>query len=550
MLPGWMGWCPQLMSATPMLIGGAPGPAPASQNDLPTLPLPSLSGASTQEEQKEKERSVVVRALREIAEKKELEKKTEKPKEPAAATAKNPEEDADKKPRCHLHRKPNPKCKKCQQVLSSQSSANDKAEDKTKASDSAKRGGSPRKSAKDREKQAFNCSPMLKEQIVKSSYFRSLQEITTVEGLAVEISEYVDTLDVYNHGSKTEPSCFMCLVLRLSTLPYMDEDLHEIIDHRYDAKVRCVGFVYLRFVTAPLDLFEVFEEYLLDDMPVTYSQDGAEIHTTIGEYAEALLVKEKYFDSPLPRIPVKIRQLLEEKVAPMAQYRKRMQANRHAITSQNVDSLRVEANIDGRWVRGTANEMLNSHPSRTRIRVTLHTGAEIKVPLGKVVIRDDSDDSENESKSRKRRARSGSRSRHRDRSWSRQRGSTNDWSRFKGKSDSEVVEELRSRLRESAVCGHGKVYAKRPLTFDASMSSTALPHPVNEEKQDGPSSRRRRLEQDEFRDEEAARRKRAAEDERARQFASVYKKYCGGPQASAGAARSMNEVDAPDVLRL
>merc|ERR1711971_1450063 len=39
-------------------------------------------------------------------------------------------------------------------------------------------------------------------------------------------------------------------------------------------------------------------------------------------------------------------------------------------------------------------------------------------------------------------------------------------SRWKGKSQSEMLEELRERVREDAVCSHGKAYPKRPLTFE------------------------------------------------------------------------------------
>merc|ERR1712232_936400 len=149
----------------------------------------------------------------------------------------------------------------------------------------------------------------------------------------------------------------------------------------------------------------------------------------------------------------------------------------------------------------------------------------------------------------------GGRSRSRARSRSRSRSV--DWSRRKGKSDAEMIEELRSRLRENAVCGQGKVYAKRPLTFDASMSSTALPDPAMAHGMH-PASRQRRhqQEQEEQEETEAIRRRRKQdEDERAKNLHNVYQKYCASSASAAssgsGALRSMTEaVDRPDVLRL
>jgi len=381
-------------------------------------------------------------------------------------------------------------------------------------------------------------------------------EITSVDALVYEIAQYADTLDVYNVGSRTDPSCFICHVLWLAALhaevPHLDEDLHMIIDNRQHGKVRCVGLLYLRFVTKPEVLLDAFEEYLLDDMELRYLQDGAEVVTTIGEYAESLLVNEKYFDSPLPRIPVRKKELIEEKVAPMVQYRKRMQANRNAITRENVNGLDLEACIDGNWVQCVAKELVTSRSgSRVRIRVTLESsGSELLVALGKVVIRG----------GRRSRSSTPSRSRSRGRSRSRKRSRSHsrkslDWSRWKGKSDAEMVEELRNRLRENAVCsGHGKAYhTKRPLAYDnvASSSLSDGPEAI-------PASRhRKKKDHGEMEETEATRRRRKKEeDDRARNLHNVYQKYCASSAAaaasgSAGAKRSMTEVvDRPDVLRL
>merc|ERR1711912_206493 len=55
--------------------------------------------------------------------------------------------------------------------------------------------------------------------------------------------------------------------------------------------------------------------------------------------------------------------------------------------------------------------------------------------------------------------------RSRDRSRSR-----TDWARVKGRSDKELVDELRSKDREKAVCSSGKEYARKPLGYKASCA--------------------------------------------------------------------------------
>lgn len=53
-----------------------------------------------------------------------------------------------------------------------------------------------------------------------------------------------------------------------------ENDLSLLLDNAYNAVVRCVGFLYLRFVTPQADMISVFKDYLLDDMELVYVQNG------------------------------------------------------------------------------------------------------------------------------------------------------------------------------------------------------------------------------------------------------------------------------------
>eukprot|EP00971_Amphidinium_carterae_P191082 3792152-Amphidinium_carterae.1 len=59
----------------------------------------------------------------------------------------------------------------------------------------------------------------------------------------------------------------------------------------------------------------------------------------------------------------------------------------------------------------------------------------------------------------------------RSRSRSPRRGRSPDWSRHKGKTDKEMLEDLRARQRDRAVCSIGKDYHRKPIGF---MSGLAL----------------------------------------------------------------------------
>ena len=103
--------------------------------------------------------------------------------------------DASDSQRCHLHpqKRPNAKCRFCQ-----------RAQAVPQEEERARHPSPPkveRNDLEDYSRRTFNCSPMLKDQIYGSTYFKSLLAITSIEDLMDEIAKYADTVDVYNTGS-------------------------------------------------------------------------------------------------------------------------------------------------------------------------------------------------------------------------------------------------------------------------------------------------------------------------------------------------------------
>mmetsp|Transcript_19013 Transcript_19013/g.60381 ORF Transcript_19013/g.60381 Transcript_19013/m.60381 type:complete len:630 (-) Transcript_19013:98-1987(-) len=454
--------------------------------------------------------------------------------------------------RCHLHsrKKPNAKCKFCQRA---QGQSVAKAEQEAKASVAAvtsapsrlAQGPGRTKEPEAATRRLFNCSPMLKDQIISSSYFRSLMSIDSIEDLTEEITKYADTLDVYNAGSNVSPSCFACHVYRLFTLTHAEDldEIQAILDHPESGVVRCAGFLCIRFVMPPSHLWELMEEYLFDDMELRHAMGGKQVTTTIGKYVESLLASDKYFETPLPRIPHKVRQVLEKELAPLQQYRKRMDANLRTFRSRPIAYLPVEVCVEGSWLPGTAKEFAGRCSLRRKVLVQLEGGAEACVHLGKVVLRDDPERSGSES---------GSECTGRRRRRSRSRRRSPDWSRWKGKGETEMVEEFREKAKEEAVCGHGKSYARRPMTMEEELWKRDPETRVSMLGDDSRQSFRRPALGLEARENEAPQRQRREEDlEHQRRLREIYEKYgsCGRPAIHTATARP-SDVEAPDVLRL
>merc|ERR1711972_802130 len=95
---------------------------------------------------------------------------------------------------------------------------------------------------------------------------------------------------------------------------------------------------------------------------------------------------------------------------------------------------------------------------RPKVRCRMEDGSEEYVHLGKVILLDDP------GRARERGRRSAPiPERSRDESGI-------DWSRQKGRSDKELVDEMRSRERDRAVCSSGKDYARKPVGYKAACA--------------------------------------------------------------------------------
>merc|ERR1712083_576356 len=195
--------------------------------------------------------------------------------------------------------------------------------------------------------------------------------------------------------------------------------------------------------------------------------------------------------------------------------------------------------------KGTCRELVGRPAIARSVRVKLEDGGEVKVHLGKVVLRDPAPPSTRSRSS----SSSGSRSRSRGR-----RSRSPDWSRFKGKSEADMVEEQREKLREDAVCGQGKIYATKPMRGDVVLATRVErgsheSRLIEEDRESRATSRKQRPEAEDSVESEATRKRRQEEQqERAKRLRDIYEKY-GSTKASATKSKS-SDMETPDMLRL
>jgi len=114
-----------------------------------------------------------------------------------------------------------------------------------------------------------------------------------------------------------------------------------------------------------------------------------------------------------------------------------------------------------------------------------------------------------------------------------------------------MLEEFRERAREDAVCGHGKTYARRPLTMEEELWKKDPEARVSMLGDDTRVPFKRVMPGHEPRESEALQKARREEDqEHQRRMRDIYEKYGSATKVSAQAAPKLKDVDEPDVLRL
>mmetsp|Transcript_39775 Transcript_39775/g.73696 ORF Transcript_39775/g.73696 Transcript_39775/m.73696 type:complete len:724 (-) Transcript_39775:54-2225(-) len=508
--------------------GLPPGPLPPGA--VPTAPAavaPSAAAQLAQQDREEREERRR-RENRQQAERREKLEEVEKMK-------------------CHLHKKVKDSCKFCKKYKE----ALDRLQNDTQSNKEVKANhadGKPRRKLDraiseepDRDGKSgpleltntktFGFSGLLQTHIVECAHFKSLLTLESFDQLIEETYQFANSVEPYMANSGTLPSALFCCLYRFLTLALDGRMLKRLIDSSESPYLRCTGVLYVRYGLPADQLWNWLGEYVLDDEEFKPTPDS-DFKTTIGEYVESILSQDKYYNTVLPRLPNSIKRKLEERLAPVGQYRKRTKANKSIIHYYRESGARVEASIDGEWIRGTIDELDETHPARIKVQLRLEDGSEESVHLGKVIL---AERGRNRSRSRGRRGRSPS----------------VDLSRNKGKSDKELVDELRARDREKAVCSSGKDYARKPVGYKAAC---ALPREqgkasnrLMEEETFVPMSRTGKRLRTPSPDRDFGRRPSAEHQARMQQLFEKYGnvKTAEGPRSASGP-----DVDRPDVMRL
>jgi pre-mRNA-splicing factor 38B len=157
---------------------------------------------------------------------------------------------------------------------------------------------------------SFHFHPLLLQNTIHSSYFqKACTTLTTWNAVIDEIYNHVTHLE----PCKTAPSTAFCLLLRLLTMRMTPHQLELTLTHEDSAYIRGIGFLYLRYVGMPTDVYAWIQPYLHDEQEICILQKKS-VAITIGEFVRNLFGSCEYYGTILPRYPANVEQTLKVKL--------------------------------------------------------------------------------------------------------------------------------------------------------------------------------------------------------------------------------------------
>ncbi|XP_075264537.1 uncharacterized protein LOC142356540 [Convolutriloba macropyga] len=159
-------------------------------------------------------------------------------------------------------------------------------------------------------KQTFNFEAVLHKNIVNSDYYRSISTYETWSEVIDEIYESVESVEPWLTGNARGPSTAFCCLYKLCSMQLTRKNISDTLSHPDSPFIRAVGFLYLRYVCDPKQIWSWVQQYIDDSEEFKPTPYGDTV--TIGAYVRDLMLSQYYFETIFPRIPVVVERAVKE----------------------------------------------------------------------------------------------------------------------------------------------------------------------------------------------------------------------------------------------
>ncbi|KAF9166833.1 hypothetical protein BGX20_000094 [Mortierella sp. AD010] len=112
----------------------------------------------------------------------------------------------------------------------------------------------------------MNLNSVIFQNIIDSPYLKTLGEMASFQEIVNEAQRNVKSMEPFLKGST--PSTAWVIMYKFWTLPLTVRQLENLIDHPHSVYLRGIGFLYLRYVCKPDQLWDWLGAYLEDDQEI------------------------------------------------------------------------------------------------------------------------------------------------------------------------------------------------------------------------------------------------------------------------------------------
>ncbi|GAB4814832.1 hypothetical protein N2152v2_001878 [Parachlorella kessleri] len=150
----------------------------------------------------------------------------------------------------------------------------------------------------------YNLETVLRENIIRSQYWeKTCIDLEGWQEVVDEIYYSVEHCEPWMSGNARGPSSAFCLLYRLGQLKPTPQQIRMMLDHKDSPYIRAVGFLYLRYVCNPRELWGWFKKYARDSEEFSPSPGSLGKSVTMGDFVRDILLDQYYFETIFPRIP-------------------------------------------------------------------------------------------------------------------------------------------------------------------------------------------------------------------------------------------------------
>ncbi|GBG28344.1 Pre-mRNA-splicing factor 38B [Hondaea fermentalgiana] len=196
----------------------------------------------------------------------------------------------------------------------------------------------------------FNLGPMLARKVQASEYYRSLRQLTTTAPQLVdEVRHNVRSLDPWLKTSSGDAGTAFCALYRLCELRPTRKQLSGMLTQQGAPFVRALGFLFVRFVCPPDQVWDWLRPFFMDDEQFRPLME-ADKPWTMGLWLESLLVEHKFAGIVLPRFPYTVDEDLRVRVgglrAERARFARNLSERDRFVVGAKIEALYAD---DGKW---------------------------------------------------------------------------------------------------------------------------------------------------------------------------------------------------------